>query len=158
VAYTIQGGKLKSRRVKSKKFTMAREQIPEMLDCVFFGNPEKPGWVEMYVNTKGREAVNSLFPKAVIRWRPMNDPDAVHDWTTLPAGWREWDTFEINLPSVAEHAPNNLSRCNGDQPLSEANQTQLAFVLALSAKNNGARAGWHDENTGGLNIVTPSPN
>jgi hypothetical protein len=54
----------KSRGVKSRDFTMTQDQIPETMDAIFFGNPAKPGWVEMYVNGKGRECVNALFPKA----------------------------------------------------------------------------------------------
>jgi hypothetical protein len=42
----------------AKAFTMKRDDIPNMVDAVFFGNPKKPGWIEMYVNGKGRESVN----------------------------------------------------------------------------------------------------
>ena len=129
-----------------------------MVDAIFFGNPAKPGWVEMYVNGKGRECVNALFPKATIEWRPLNEKGHGYDPAQLLEGMKSWEPFEINLPAVAEHAgPNNLVPVNGDQPLSEANQTQLAFVLAISAKYQGARAGWQDSD-GRFAIVTPGLN
>jgi hypothetical protein len=153
MSYKLRNGKV----VKTKKFTMKREQIPEMVDAIFYGNPDKPGWVEMYVNGKGREAVNALFPKAVIEWRPLNEPGHGYDPANLDDGVKSWETFELHLPSVAEHPPNNLVPVNGDQPLSQSNQVQLAFVLAISAKHQGARAAWDDHN-GNMYIVTPPVN
>ena len=143
---------------RTKKFKMTRDQVPQMVDAIFYGNPAKPGWVEMYVNAKGREAVNALFPRAVINWRPLDEPGHGYDPSRLDKGVRSWDCFEIHLPSIAEHGgPNNLVPVNGDQPLSQSNQVQLAFVLAISAKHQGARASWQDDR-GRMCIVTPPAN
>jgi phage tail protein X len=56
---------------------------------VFIGNPDRPGWITMQVNEKGRKCVEALFPQANIAWRDAGD--------IMPA---DWYGFQINLPDV----------------------------------------------------------
>jgi len=125
-----------------------------MVDALFFGNPAKPGWIEMYVNGKGRECVNALFPEARIAWKPLNEPGYGYDPAKLEPAFKTWDTFEINLPGVAGETENKLAPVNGDQPLGENTQAQLAFVLAISVKYQGGRAA-RVQPDGGLGIIGP---
>jgi hypothetical protein len=144
--------------VRSTHFECARDELPQLVDAHFFGNPEKPGWVEMYVNPKGREAINATFPKAHIDWKKLNH-DGMFD-SVKGSPWLEMETFEIHLPSAIEVM--TLDECKLPSwftynELDKANQTQLAFVLACSARfNGGARCSWDDN--GQVNIITPSVN
>jgi len=140
---------------RPRRFRMTNADIPIMVDAVFCGNPRKPGWVEMYVNGEGRKYVNALFPEASIRWTPVNEPGHGYDPAHIIDGMRDWEAFEMHLPDVAEQAgPNNLLPLNGDTPLGQLTQEQLASLLAISVKHQGGRAAWF-RSDGGLAIVTP---
>jgi hypothetical protein len=38
---------------KSKAFTMKLGDLPNMVDAVFDGDHERPGWVHMFANARG---------------------------------------------------------------------------------------------------------
>jgi hypothetical protein len=128
-------------RIKNRKHWSGKidgPQIYDMTDAWFGGAPGPhhgvDGWVEMYANKTGQAIVNSLFPRAHIKW--VNDGG-------LPDGWA---TFEINLPGVVDAVPDHRLDCDhmlkaaGHETLHESNTDALAFVLAAAVHRNGGRA------------------
>jgi len=102
-----------------------------MVDAVFEGDHEMSGWVDIAVNTRGRECVEALFPQAYIAWRDARPG--------FPADWRG---FTINVPDVVSQAgPNKLPDITGGANLDEATPEALAFLLAAGVKHQGGRSG-----------------
>jgi hypothetical protein len=59
--------------------------LPNMVDAIFAGNHDDPGWVEMSANDKkGCACVDALFPEAHIAWREPAD-GAPSDWQGFEA-------------------------------------------------------------------------
>jgi hypothetical protein len=79
-----------SKKSRTKPIMLKGSDVANMVDAVFMGAQDDPGWVEIYADAKGRECVNALFPKAHIAW-------ADDCGEMLP---REWRAFTINLPDV----------------------------------------------------------
>jgi hypothetical protein len=111
----------KATGVKSRSFSMKREEIPNMVDAIFFGNPEKPGWVEIYVNEKGRQAWEGLFPKAIFKWDKLGIQYAY-------VGMADWDTFEAHIPDLVEACgQDHMRKVSGGADLHEATASWLPF-------------------------------
>jgi hypothetical protein len=53
---------------RTKTFSIKMADLPNMVDAIFAGNHDDPGWVEMNVNDKGRACVDALFPGGHIAW------------------------------------------------------------------------------------------
>jgi hypothetical protein len=113
---------------KTKSFKLNVADLPHNADALFRGEPG--GWVWMAANPRGRHCIEQVFPKAYIEWRDPGDG--------FPS---DWQGFSLHVPKVAAlPAPNNLPPITGDVPLDEAQPDQLAFLMAIAAKNQGARA------------------
>jgi hypothetical protein len=121
-----------------KTFSATFEQIREMCDALFHGmDPDdmsgehkgQHGWVDISTSDKGRQAIEAVFPNAVIEWRHPSDN---------LLGWAE---FTINVPRLAaglpvHHLPLEITK--GDD-LNQSTPDALAFLLAMAAKRQGAR-------------------
>jgi hypothetical protein len=113
---------------KSKSFKLDAADLPHNADALFRGEPS--GWVSMAANPKGRHCIEKVFPKAYIEWRDPGDGSP-----------SDWQGFSLHVPEVAAlPAPNNLPPITGDVPLDEAQPDALAFLMAIAAKDQGARA------------------
>jgi hypothetical protein len=115
-----------------------------MVDAVFIGVQDDPGWVEMYASAKGREYINALFPKAHIAW--------ADDCGAMPP--REWRAFSINLPDAVAATETRLPlEITRGANLDEATPDALAFLLAMGVCRQGGRcAAWRGSH---LNIHVP---
>ena len=122
---------------KSKEFEAAIRDLPNLVDALFVGNPDVPGWVSMNVSPKGRECVDALFPQAQIAWRKS-------DFPTDPSGdWGDWRGFEINLPDVVAQTETKLPlEITGGADLDEAQPDALALLLAIAVKRQGGRSAY----------------
>jgi hypothetical protein len=116
------------------------DDLPQMIDAFFHGEPE--GWVVIAANAHGRTCVERVFPAAYIQWREHGG-----DFPT------DWQGFSPNLPDIASATQHHLPPIN-DVPLDEATPDQLAYLLAIATKNQGARAGLLTTE-GELHIFTP---
>jgi hypothetical protein len=116
------------KKLKAKRFALTRTDIPNMVDAIFHGRGD--GWVVIAANAKGRQCIEQVFPNAHIAWR---DPDPADNF---PEDWRG---FDLNLPDVASATRHDLPPIY-DVPLDEARPDALAFVLAIAARNQGARS------------------
>jgi hypothetical protein len=133
-----------SKKSRTKPIMLKGSDVANMVDAVFIGAQDDPGWVEMYADAKGRECVNALFPKAHIAW-------ADDCGEMLP---REWRAFTINLPDVVAATETLLPlEITRGANLDEATPDALAFLLAMGVHRQGARcAVWHG---GRLDIYVP---
>ncbi len=84
---------------KSKTFTMKLGDLPNMVDAIFDGDHERPGWVHMFANAKGCDHVDGLFPQAHIEWREL--PPG------LPA---DWFSMKVNLRGAMQADPGCYGR------------------------------------------------
>jgi hypothetical protein len=114
-----------------KTIRIKHADIPNMVDAVFAGVQDDPGWVEMYATAKGRACIDALFPKAHIEWKNDCSP-------FLP---RDWRAFSIHLPSVIDATETLLPlEITGGDDLHEATPDALAFLLAFGVSRQGARS------------------
>ena len=131
------------RMPRTKTFSIKMADLPNMVDAIFAGNHDDPGWVEMNANDKGRACVDALFPEAHIAWRePGNGAPA------------DWHNFIITIPDVVaemETAPALAITRGAD--LDEANPDALALLLAIGVMRQGGRAAYFRE--GQIEIVLP---
>jgi hypothetical protein len=108
---------------RTKTFSIKMGDLPNMVDAIFAGDHDDPGWVEMNANDKGRACVNALFPDARIAWRESGNG--------APA---DWHGFIINIPDVVAEMetalPLDIAR---GADLDEANPDALALLLARRA-------------------------
>ncbi len=104
--------------------------FPNMVDAIFDGDHEMPGWVIMAANGKGRDLINGLFPQGHIEWRFAPD---------FPAGWLG---FKINLPDVASATETKLPLdvIPAGRTIDNCEPDQLALILAFGVRRAGGRA------------------
>jgi len=132
------------RRMQRRR-RITREELYDRIDlfCVSFPERGCDGWVEMYASRNGRRCVNELFPDAHINWKPLgSNPNGIPP---------HWGAFEINLPDVCAATTHRIADI-GD--IVTASPTQLAYLIAISATNRGARSAIRD-NRGGISIFKP---
>ena len=82
---------------KPRVFKAKLADIINLVDAIFDGNREMPGWVIMAANARGRECIDALFPRRHIAWR-ATDPALPKDWRGLP---------NINVPEVVATVMHN---------------------------------------------------
>ena len=129
--------------IKPRKFKAKSTDIPNLVDAVFTGDHEMPGWVVMVVNRKGCECVEALFPQAHIAWRDAG-----------PGFPADWLGFKINVPDVVSQAgPNKLPDITGGANLDDARPDALAFLLAYGVRQQGGRSALFSN--GRLDIFMP---
>ena len=112
---------------RTKTFSIKMADLPNMVDAIFAGDHDDPGWVEMNANDKGRACVDALFPEAHIAWRETG--------IGAPA---DWHGFVINIPDVVaemETAPALAITRGAD--LDEANPDALASPIRGTDKCEG---------------------
>jgi hypothetical protein len=131
---------LRIKRRKAKSFQASIGQIAELCDVTFQGVDPKDdkegrhGWVTICASKKGQRAVEAVFPSAHIEWRYHADN---------ALGWAE---FSINLPDVAGAGPDHRLplEITGGVSLDDALPDILAFLLAMAARDQGARVAVQD--------------
>ncbi len=136
---------------KSKAFTMKLGDLPNMVDAIFDGDHERPGWVHMFANAKGCDHVDALFPQAHIEWREL--PPG------LPA---DWFSMKVNLPEVVSATQTNLPLevIPAGRTIVDGSPDQLALLLAFGVRRDGGRAAILRQNNGtvSVEIFTPREN
>jgi hypothetical protein len=129
--------------------TLKLTQLGDMADGVF--GSLRPGWVVMAANDAGRQAIDAMFPGCMIRWTREDRAPG----NFLPVGWHH---FEINLPEVIAHCPDNRlpkHYRDVDMSINDCNGYQLATLMALGVKHAGLRAATLDSR-GKCNIYPPA--
>jgi hypothetical protein len=121
----------KLRKKRAKRIKVRGSDLLNMVDAVFVGVQDDQGWVVMCADTKGRECIDALFPKAHIAWK-----DDCGE--TMPSEWR---AFSINLPEVVAETETRLPlEITRGADLDEAAPDALAFLLAMGVRRQGGRS------------------
>jgi len=138
-------------RAKSKAFTMKLGDLPNMVDAIFDGDHERPGWVHMFANAKGCDHVDALFPQAHIEWRELG-----------PGFPADWFSMKVNLPEVVSATKTNLPLevIPAGRTIDDSNPDQLALLLAFGVRRDGGRAAILRQSNGAVSveIFTPREN
>jgi hypothetical protein len=112
-------------------FGVRPSELFNMVDAVFFGNPEKLGRVEMYASEKGRVIVDGLFPRARVRWTDESD---------LAEGWFGFDLDVVDvIANTKTRLPLDIVTGAG-MTLDECSPTQFALLLAFGVLRDGGRS------------------
>jgi len=141
-----------SKKSRTKPIMLKGSDVANMVDAVFIGAQDDPGWVEMYADAKGRECVNALFPKAHIAWAddcgemlPRCDGDLVASRNHPRRKSRRGDPRRFGL--FARHGRTSPRRAlcglawRSPRYLRPAcRRQQLAAVLKLSAADRDTAA------------------
>ena len=134
---------------KSKAFTMKLGDLPNMVDAVFDGDREMPGWVLMFANAKGCGHVDGLFPQACIEWRELPLPGLPDDWRGMKVNLPEAvSTTTTNLPLEVIPAERTIGDCTPDQ---------FALLLAFGVRRDGGRAAILRQNNGAVSVELFTP-
>jgi hypothetical protein len=134
---------------KSKAFTMKLGDLPNMVDAVFDGDREMPGWVLMFANAKGCGHVDGLFPQACIEWRELPLPGLPDDWRGMKVNLPEAvSTTTTNLPLEVIPAERTIDDCTPDQ---------FALLLAFGVRRDGGRAAILRQNNGAVSVELFTP-
>ena len=120
----------KAAKVQIKHIKMTPAELYESCDVVVRALPNDPNWTHIAANEDGRAAIEALFPETIFQWRD-------HPEDRYPIGWLQ---SSINLPDAVAHTPHRLPPITGGAPLDEAMPEALAFLLAIGATDQGARA------------------
>ena len=137
--------------VMSSKLTL--QQVFEVSDLLCLPSERGEGWVLLYANAKGREAVGKLFD-VNIRWTPRKLGQTIEH----PDDWR---SFEINIPATVDRLPSERVHLRTDfmpkdMLIEDAVLDQLSFILCANAYDHGARAAmWHTDKRQ-FNIFRPN--
>ena len=93
--------------------------------------PPDSGWIEITVNTQGRHAVERIFPGWAFNWRPVQWPH------------KAWRSALLHVPSLAKRKVHfNRFDFGMASRLSEADDAELACMVAQAASDQGVRASW----------------
>ncbi|MBO0754575.1 MAG: hypothetical protein J2P54_01830 [Bradyrhizobiaceae bacterium] len=140
-----------SKSVRPKMCMIEVNDIPNIVDAVFDPDHEMPGCVLMFANSKGRDHIDSLFPRARIAWRGAGPQ--------FPDDWRG---FKINLPVVALSTETKLpfDIIPSGRTIDDSTPRQLALLLACGVKRDGGRAAIldHTKDRPSLALLTPREN
>ena len=94
----------------------------------------------------GRDCLQKVFPKWSIPWETSS-------WGFSS----DWLHAVFQMPELARRGAHNLPPIAGGVPLDEATPAQLAFLLAIAAKNQGARAmTWDEQRKPQFELFMPS--
>jgi hypothetical protein len=138
-------GKQRKRRAPPKpikRVDVKATDIPNMVDAIFDGDHEMPGWVLMCAGPRGRKLVNALFPDAHIEWsrRKGFSPDF------YPIA-QDWLGFKIHVPGVVSElgalgAKTNLplDLIPAGQLIEDCTPEQAAMLLAFGVTRAGGSA------------------
>jgi hypothetical protein len=128
------------RRVKSRKFMMAFDDLTKMVDVLFIGlDGEHLGEVQAMASPAGREAVEKLFPECHIHWCDDLGPGRA----LFPDDWKE---FTFLLPrllrdmaglGLQHNLPKDLL---GRRPINELSPDQFAALMTAGADDQGVRS------------------
>jgi len=133
---------------KSKAFTMKLGDLPNMVDAIFDGDHERPGWVHMFANAKGCDHVDALFPQAHIEWRELG-----------PGFPADWFSMKVNLPEVVSATKTNLPLevIPAGRTIDDSNPDQLALLLTFGVRRDGGRAAILRHNNGAVRVEIFAP-
>ena len=140
--------------VRTEHHNYTPAELAEKLD-VIFGPGTAPGqdpmtrdtgWVSIDANANGRAAVEAIFPKlyeatggARFKWKRGAGYD--HIWPD--AFGADWQSCAPMIPALAAEVPNTLpEHLTKHKPLDLCSEDQLTFIMAIAARNHGARAAW----------------
>jgi hypothetical protein len=142
------------RRAKSRNFNVAFADVPKMVDVLFIGcDGEHLGEVVAKASPAGREAVEKIVPGTHTEWRDDLGPDAAF----FPDDWKEF-TFVVagllsDLPRFG--LKHNLPQYLIDlRPIEDINPDQWAVLMAIGAKDQGARAALWSISQNKLEIIS----
>jgi hypothetical protein len=120
--------KRKRRGVKSTTWMPTSDEFYKTVDAVFEGTDDR-GWVHIAANSRGRVAVQAVFPRAIFSgWR-------YHEEDGWPADFKQ---NSIHLPTAASQSEHHLLlKITGGADLAKATTDALAFLLATSVQAQG---------------------
>ncbi len=136
--------------MRTESFTFTWPEFTSRLDVIFspglppgivdddLSRPNRnEGWICIECTAKGIEAVEAIFPGAGLNWKPT----PMREVSTIAfAGWQGCCP---NLPELAATVPNTLPEHLVKMgPLDTKSDAALCFLLAVAARQHGARAGW----------------
>jgi hypothetical protein len=141
------------RRAKSRNFEVAFADVPQIADVLFVGcDGEHLGDVVAKASPAGREAVDKLFPGTHAEWRDGLGQDAAF----FPDDWKE---FTFVIPSLLIDLPRFGLKHNLPQhlinlrPVEKISSDQWAMLMAIGAKDQGARAAFWSISQNKLTII-----
>jgi hypothetical protein len=120
---------LRTKKSRGKRITLKRSEVVNMVNAVFRGDEDNPGWVSAFADAKGRECIEALFPNVPIPW-------ADHHTDVLPPDWR---ILSINVPAAATTETRLPLEITDGVNLDEAAPDALAFLLAYGVCRQGGR-------------------
>jgi hypothetical protein len=121
-----------SKSPKSNELTTKWSDLPNMVDAIFDGDHDRPGWLHMFANANGRNQVDALFPQAHVEWHRLPFPGFPDDWRGMQLNLTECvRTMTTNLPLEVIPAGRTINSCTPDQ---------LAMLLAFGVRRDGGRA------------------
>jgi hypothetical protein len=128
------------RRVKSRKFMMAFDDLTKKVDVLFIGlDGEHLGDVQVAASPAGRGAVEKLFPEYVIHWFDTFGP-------ARPYFPDDWKTVTLVLPCLLQEMAgmglqHNLPKdLLGRRPINELFPDQFAALMTAGADDQGVRS------------------
>jgi hypothetical protein len=131
--------------MKVKEVKLTWTDVPSVSDVLCIVEPRGGGAVTVLANAYGRDCLQKVFPNWDIPWEP--------NASAFP---RDWLHAVFPIPELASRGGHNLPPINGSIPLATATPASLAFLLAIGAKNQGARAmTWGDEQEPPLHLFVP---
>jgi hypothetical protein len=108
-----------------KELTMTWGDLPNMVDAIFDGYHDRPGWLNLFANADGRNHVDALFPEGCVEWYELPFPGFPDDWRGMQVDLTECvSTMTTNLPLAVIPAGRTIHDCTPDQ---------LAMLLALAS-------------------------
>jgi hypothetical protein len=135
-----------NKHFRTEHIEMTWPQVAARTDVIFspgFGedvSASNQGYVAIDANAKGREAVNAIFPGAPLNWDSGKGLGSIE-----PAFGPGWMACAPHVPMYAAKYPNTLpEHLVKAGPLDLKSDRQLCFLMAVAARNHGARAAWID--------------
>jgi hypothetical protein len=129
--------------VCTEHLKMTWPQVVARADVIFspgYGedmSASNQGFVAIDANAKGREAVQAIFPSASLKW------DARGLASIEPAFGPRWMACAPSVPLYAAKFPNTLpEHLVKLGALDLKSDRQLCFLMAIAARQYGARAAW----------------
>jgi hypothetical protein len=134
--------------MKTKQIELNTNDIPNITDVLCICEPHSSkGAVTVLANARGRDCLQKVFPAWGIPWETDSK---------MPSDWLHAAFY---VPEMASRGGHHLPPITGGIPLEEAAPAALAFLLAIAAKEQGARAmTWDDQQEVPFTLYPPPQN
>lgn len=104
---------------------------------------DRPEWVHVLANAKGRELVTALLPHAAIEWTQP-------EWSGAGRLSEDWQRVAINVPVAVRETQTKLPLAviPHGHTIDDATPEQLAMLLALGVRYRGGLSALFDRSQG----------